>query len=168
VNRSIIEEDGLELALNVSPPMVSSIRHFVEAITTRQGVNSDLSARAALTAHELFENVAKYGEARHGVLKVYRAQEAGQSRLVVTVTNRTSARHAERLREIFREMEDSADPTAYYFVLMGREVAANESGLGLARIRAEAEMDLMLTIDHETVSITATSPPFAPFEEAPR
>jgi anti-sigma regulatory factor (Ser/Thr protein kinase) len=115
---------------------VSAVRRFVEEVAERLGADADLSARIAMTAHELLENVAKYGQDRRGVLSLEGTSDGDKRRLTITVKNATSAAHVDRLKRVFNEMEGVADPFTHYFMVMRREVEGNESGLGLARIRA--------------------------------
>ncbi len=154
---------GLKLALTVSPRMVSAVRRLVDTFAEGLGADTDLSARVALTAHELFENVAKYGVDRSGVLRLALVGDGERGRrLVIAVSNRARPAHVERLKVAFDEMNGGPDPTTFYFNLMMRDTKEGESGLGLARIRAEAEMALGLEVVGEEVSIIATSPPFTP------
>lgn len=159
------DEQTLELILTVSPRRVSAVRRFVEEVAERLGADADLSARMAMTAHELLENVAKYGEERRGTLRLESTQGRGPRRLVMTVANQTSPVHVDRLKQAFREMNAGSDPFVYYYTLMRGDVAEGESGLGLARIRAEGEMVLSLSITRNQVNILATSEPFVPAEE---
>lgn len=150
--------DVLELDLTVSPEMVTAVRRFVGMIAERLGANEELSGRISLTAHELFENVAKYGADRRGKLRLHWSDGPEEPpHLTLTVSNRAVATHVERLKKVFEEMDATGDPAAYYFMLMQREVPENESGIGLARIQAEADMRLLLTVDRNDVSISATS-----------
>jgi len=157
---------GLKLALTVSPRMVSAVRRLVDTFAEGLGADADLSARVALAAHELFENVAKYGVDRSGVLRLALVGEGRGRRLVIAVSNRALPAHVERLKVAFSEMNAGPDPTTFYFNLMMRDTKEGESGLGLARIRAEAEMSLGLEVVGEEVSIIATSPPFTPMGDA--
>jgi len=154
--------DGrLELALTVSPRSVSTIRRFIESYVAeaagRLGADSNLAARVALTIHELLENVALYGQYNHGTLCLAPTSSEGPRRLTITVTNTTTPEHIDRLQQALRETATAADPTAHYLMLMRREVGRDASGLGLARIRAEAEMELSLAIDRNEVRVSATS-----------
>jgi len=160
-----MSSQGLELALTVSPRMVSTVRRFVDLVAEQMGVGADISRRVALTVHELFENVAKYGQQRRGVLRLDVETEGRQHKLLVTVKNYTSRSQVDRLQQVFQAMETGPDALTYYFTLLRRQ---DQSGLGLARIRAEGEMQLSLAVSGEEVSICATSEPFSPSEEIQR
>jgi len=156
------------MALTVLPRMVSKVRRFIEGFVAesaeRMGTAPSLADRVAMTAHELLENVAKYAEDRHGVLRLAaRSEGDGRRRLTVSVTNKTSPPHIERLGVIFRELAEAEDPMAYYLTLLRRKtVTQDESGLGLARIRAEWGMLLSLSVDQQEVRVSATSEIFEP------
>ena len=160
--------NGLELALVISPRMVSVIRRFVEEIAERLGADDDLSSRVALTAHELLENVAKYGVGAQGVLTLETRAEGEGRRLILTVTNKTMAGHIDRLRQTFRAMDGAEDAFAYYFHLMNSSAVDEPGGLGLARIPAEADMRLALSLVGDEVTISAASGVFTPSPEATR
>lgn len=157
--------NGFELALTISPRMVSVVRRFVEEMSERMGADHDLSGRVALAAHELLENVAKYGQAGEGLLRLESVAAGGERRLVLTVKNVTSPDHVDRLRQTFQEMHGSGDPFGYYFGLMNSDLADEPGGLGLARIPAEAEMPLQLSLAGGAVTICASSGPYAPTTE---
>jgi anti-sigma regulatory factor (Ser/Thr protein kinase) len=155
------------MALTVLPRVVSKVRRFIEGFVAesaeRMGTPLSLADRVAMTAHELLENVAKYAEDRHGVLRlVSRSEEGGRRRLIVSVSNNTSLLHIERIKAIFRELAEAEDPMAHYLTLLRRKTGQDESGLGLARIRAECGMLLSLSVDQQQVRVSATSEIFEP------
>lgn len=154
----------LELALTVSPRTVSTVRRFIEDFVAeaagRLGADLNLSARVALTIHELLESVALYGQHRHGTLHLSATAPRGPRRLTITVTNTAAAEHINRLKQAIRNTVDASDAMTHYLTLMRREGGQDDSGLGLARIRAEADMQLSLAVDKEEVRVSATSETF--------
>jgi len=155
------EAYDLQLSMTVSPQLVSPLRRFVEEVVEKFGCEPDLSARIAMAAHELLENVAKYGEERAGTVGLGRRRDGDGWRVVIAVSNQASPGRIARLKTAFHEMDAAKNPTLHYFSLMQREVPAGESGLGLARIRAEAEMGLEVEIVRDKVTIAAVSEVFA-------
>lgn len=149
------------------PRMVSVVRRFVESAAEQLGVDEDASIAIAMAVHELAENIAKYGIDRQGVIRLdVRPEDAGRSRLVITVTNEAHPHHIDRLKEHFREMNAAPDPMGHYFALLARDTPDGESGIGLARIQAEADMRLGLSVAGTRVSVSATSLPFTPSVQA--
>jgi hypothetical protein len=146
----------LELRLDASPDLVSVTRRFLEEAMGRFVDDADLVSRAAMAAHELLENAAKYAQHGTAELSLIVDGHAGARRLTLRLSNSTSAAHIGRLREIFSEIGGCQDPQALYVGLMRRNAHETDiSGLGLARICAEGEMTLDLQIDGEHATIAA-------------
>lgn len=156
-----------ELKMSFAPGLVSVVRRFVESAGEQLGVAEDASIAIAMAVHELAENIAKYGIDRQGVIRLDSHPEgAGRARLVITVTNEARPHHIDRLKQYFREMNAAPDPMGHYFTLLGRTTPDGGSGIGLARIQAEADMRLALSVAGTRVSVSATSLPFTPSSEA--
>jgi hypothetical protein len=147
----------LELRLDTHPLLVSPARRFVEEALEKASTDADFVSRVAMTAHELLENAAKYSHDGKADLAVIMPARSGTSRqLMLRLSNTASPLHLERLRTMFAQLDGCSDPLIFYLDLMRRNAheTAN-SGLGLARIRAEGEMSLALTVDGERVTIVA-------------
>ena len=150
----------LELRLDARPHLVSVTRRFVEQALQTLVDDADFVARAAMAAHELLENAAKYARQGKAELSVVLSRAAGGTEeLTLRLCNAASPDHIARLREIFSAIDGCADPLAMYVDLMRRNAHdLDMSGLGLARIRAEGEMTLALDIDGEVATIAARAP----------
>jgi hypothetical protein len=75
---------------------------------------------------------------------------------VVRVTNDASEDDVHRLREGIASVGAAPDPQHFYQSLMLRDdPMENRSGLGLARVRAEAEMSLDLHVEGAQITIEA-------------
>lgn len=147
-----------ELSLEVNPRLVSVTRRFVEEALERAVDDPDITARLSMAAHELLENAAKYAVDRRGLLKVVVEPRNGGARAVVQLTNVTTPAHVERLKNSFAEMSSSDDAFTLYAELMKRNARDRDvSGLGLARIWAEGEMNLALETRDENVTIMASA-----------
>jgi hypothetical protein len=120
----------------------------------------DMESRVRIVVSELTENVAKYGTGTTALVNVDIEQRSDDIYLRVETSNTATARDIERAVDLLREIKESTDPIAYYDDLI-RAVAPTRipgvSGLGLARIRAEGDLDLgyharggVLTIRVET------------------
>ena len=147
----------LDLPLTVSPSMVSPTRRIIEAKLGPVLEDEDAIFRVAMTAHELLENAAKYasdGKARLE-LSVTPREEGAIVRVVVT--NNATQEHIAELGTCYAEMNAAKDAMAHYFSLMRMNAKAGAlSRLGLARVRAEGEMDIEVDVEGERVKIVAS------------
>jgi two-component sensor histidine kinase len=138
--------------------MVSIVRRFVEESFEKMVGDPDAVFRVSLAVHELLENAAKYAIGDKTGLFVH--FDANGPAASIRLTNQTTPQHIERLRECISEIQASEEPFAHYQKLMRRTYGIQEeSGLGLARIRAEGELNLSLEIDGSMVTIVASCLP---------
>jgi hypothetical protein len=132
------------------------MRRAVEQLLAVTGATEDLLHRVTMTVHELLENVAKYSSDGQGRLLLEITHVGGNERLVITVENNAPAEHLVRVREWLSNMDVAADSLqSCYRSLMLRSTKWSGSGLGLARIRAEAGMDLSAAIEGGRISLRA-------------
>ena len=149
---------NFELSLDPNPRMVSIVRRFVEETFEKLVGDPDAIFRISMAAHELLENGAKYAVGRRAVLRVVLEEKETGASAQIAISNDTTPEHVERLRVRVAEIADSTDPFALYQTLMRRTAKLrDESGLGLARIRAEGEMALGLEVVGTTVTIVASA-----------
>jgi two-component sensor histidine kinase len=149
---------NFELSLDPNPRMVSIVRRFVEETFEKLVGDPDAIFRISMAAHELLENGAKYAVGRRAVLRVVLEERETGASAQIAITNETTKDHVERLRTRVAEIAAAEDPFALYQTLMKRtSKIRDESGLGLARIRAEGEMALGLEVVGNTVTIVASA-----------
>lgn len=154
------EDTTLNFGLQIQPQprMVSIVRRFVEKTVEKLVGDPEAVFRVSLAVHELLENAARYGVGDQSDLSVH--FEAKGYAATIALTNQTTPEHIARLRATIEEIQSSQEPFALYQTLMRRRSGVQaESGLGLARIRAEGELDLSLEIDSPMVTITASCMP---------
>ena len=138
---------------------IDEIRHFVESFCASTCPETERQEQLALAAHELVQNaianaVTPDVELR---LEVDRATE----RVTVSVSNQARADQIEVLRDRLGKMLEHANPLAGYVAAM-REDPGSRGGIGLARIRFEAALDLALDVQGERVTVRAAGPLVAP------
>jgi hypothetical protein len=154
-----VRRSGLNFELNLepNPRMVSIVRRFVEETFEKLVGDPEAIFRVSMTAHELLENGAKYAVGRRATLRVVLEElEGGGASAHIALTNETTPEHVERLKVRIAEITRAEDPFGLYQALMRRSSKLrDESGLGLARIRAEGEMNLGLEVDGTRVTIVA-------------
>jgi hypothetical protein len=116
----------------------------------------DASDRVMLAAHELLENAAKYSADGLGHLEIELLEREGRPVLRIRTSNRAQPDRLSELRRFFEESGGCPDAIALYDRMIVRSAARTEgSGLGLARVRAEGEMELSFSVEGDQVTITA-------------
>lgn len=146
---------SVEIRFAPNADLISAVRRFVS--TFYQDVLGDaaLASRMALAAHELLENAVKYstdGETRTILEVIFEPAPL----VSVSTWNRAGAENIHKLEEIFHAMALEPDAGVFYQHAMRQTATRTDgSGLGLARIQAEAEMALSCSIDAGLVAIHA-------------
>lgn len=138
--------------------LISSTRRFATELLDSILSDPDATSRVALTIHELLENTLKYSTDGVASLDVGLDGEPGHTVVRICASNRASPEKLLELQQRIDDLKDTADPMGMY-VSMLIQAASREhgSGLGLARIRVEAEMDLTYAVDGDKITITAAS-----------
>jgi len=139
--------------------IISTTSKFVKELYDGMLADPDATSRVVLTTHELLENTAKYASDGLTHMQVAVAEREGQNYVQIQTRNRATPARLEELRRFLDEISESHDPIATYYQFIARSAERSEgSGLGLARIRAEGEMDLAYTVDGDEVTIVAEAP----------
>ncbi len=148
----------IDLPLTISPAVVSPTRRLLEAKLAPVLEDDDATFRVAMAAHELLENAAKYAKDGKARLEVQVSPRQADALVSVAVTNNAVQQHIDNLTACFVEMKAESDAMAHYFALMRRNAKNGSiSRLGLARVRAEGEMEIAVDIDGETVKVVASA-----------
>jgi hypothetical protein len=148
----------LDLPLTISPAIVSPTRRLLESKLAPVLDDDDAVFRVAMAAHELLENAAKYAKDGKARLEVQVSPREEDALVSVAVTNSAVREHIDQLSACFAEMQAEADAMAHYFALMRRNAKNGSiSRLGLARVRAEGEMEIAVDIEGETVKVVASA-----------
>jgi len=156
----VSRQDGASFELTFSPnvALVSTVRQFVQSFYEEMFGDPDVTDRLGLAAHELLENAVKYSS--DGVTQIrveVRPGSEGGRQVIVTTRNHARPEHVEALQTLMAEFGQATDPLAHYQVLMKRSAKRTlGSGLGLGRIRAEADMTLDCWVEGSLVHLQAT------------
>lgn len=103
----------------------------------------ETTSRLHLAAHELVENVLRYGSSPRVGLEFAVEQRADGSVVRLSTTNTAEPDQLEEVSRCISALKAAADPVAYYDKLIRRTAPlVGQSGLGLARIRAEAGLEV--------------------------
>jgi hypothetical protein len=136
--------------------LISSAREFVTQFYDTILDDPDATSRVALTAQELLENATKYSTDGSTTLEIDVTTEGNEHVLSVRTCNGAAPEHLAELQRRFETMQQSGDAFGYYTDLMVRTAKTLEgSGLGLARVWAEGEMDVRCNIAGTEATITA-------------
>jgi hypothetical protein len=148
----------IELQFRPTLDLLTPTRSFVTELLKSRRVEEDVVYRVVVAMHELLENVMKYSVDGVAHLSAGVAVAESDDNLVfcLRVSNECEPARLSNLRGEFESMKESEDPIAYYTALMLKNAGrAKLSGVGLARIWAEAQMDLDCEIAGSKATIVA-------------
>ena len=152
----------VQLLIRMSPPWVfiDEIRRFTESFCACACPGQDREAQVALAVHELMQNALPHahGDGVELVLEVNREADA----IAIRVTNRCSDEDFESLRERIDRMNREPDALAHYVKMMRENPSTTRGGLGLARVRFEAQLELSVHREAGRVTVEAAGPLRAP------
>jgi len=116
--------------------------------------DQDMADRFYMAAQELAENLVKYSSGSEVSLAAELLGMEGDAVLQLRAQNRSTPDQLRAVEAQLKELAHASDPVELYDRLI-RESAPHpdRSGLGLARIRAEAEFDLDYEIDGDQLTI---------------
>jgi hypothetical protein len=139
-------------------PLISNVRRLAGDLMDSVILDPDASSRVALTVHELLENTLKYSTdgLAEVTLRVTQGQD-GKRKVEVRASNRATPEQSAELARRIDVLLGASNPMEVYLALMRESALRDGSGLGLARIRVEGEMQLSLTLDGDQVTISATT-----------
>jgi hypothetical protein len=153
----------LFLRMQPSWVVVDDIRHFVETFCASACPEAEREEQLALAAHELVQNAIANAATPDVELKL--EVDRVTERVCVSVSNHARADQIEVLRYRLDRAQAPANALHGYVAAM-REDPESRGGIGLARIRFEAALDLALDVDGERVTIRAAGPLVSPALEA--
>jgi hypothetical protein len=150
---------AIQLDFSPEVPLISRTSKYVCDFYRNVLVDPDASARVMLAAHELLENSTKYSSDGEGHLQIELGEKDGQNVVRIRSSNRALPDQLAELKQFFEESRLCADSLALYDRMIARTAERTEgSGLGLARIRAEGEMELSYSVEGDEVTIMAEAP----------
>jgi anti-sigma regulatory factor (Ser/Thr protein kinase) len=149
--------DGAVLFLRLEPTwaIVDDIRQLVAMFCATTGAAPERQEQLALAAHELVQNAVSH--ATSGDIELELSLDAATDRVAVSVTNRAHADQIAVLRTRLARALAPETPLDAYLAAM-REDPHSRGGIGLARIRFEAGLELSVDVRGELVTIHASGP----------
>jgi hypothetical protein len=151
--------DGALFELRFQPTvaLVSTVRRFVTDFYREQFLDAEVSHKLAMATHEMLENTVHYSLDRHSELTIALHQLEQEYVVTIRTQNRASEERLAKVKSALDEVVDATDLDAMYMQLVRRAAKRKDggSGLGLGRIRAEADLALSYAIEGDTVIVTA-------------
>jgi hypothetical protein len=132
-----MEQSYVHVSFRPSVKLISTVRRFTEEFFRRMLDDREIAERVAMATHELLENAVAYALDGETSVRV----EMADDHLAVKTWNRASPERLVELGSMIDAMNRAGDPSAHYQQLFEKTAYRKDgSGLGLARINAEAEM----------------------------
>lgn len=159
------EQSLFELRFRPTVALVSTVRRFVSEFYRELLRDDDISHKLAMATHEMLENAVHYSTDRCAELLISAHKNEREMVVTIRTKNRATDERLAKVRMALDEVVGAADPVSMYNHLVRRAAKRTDggSGLGLGRIRAEADLALSYAIDGDTVSVTAEGH----FQDAP-
>jgi hypothetical protein len=164
-------EAFFELRFSPDVSLVASVRRFVGDFYVRLLGDADVAHRVAMATHELLENAVSYSYDQRSEFRISVRRNATSANVSLETKNRATPDRMALVRRALDEVVGAADPAALYLDQMRRAAKRKDggSGLGLGRIRAEADLTLEYVIEGDILTLTARGtyelPPAAAIEE---
>ena len=149
-----MEHPFFHVSFRPNVKLVSTVRRFTAEFYERVLVDQEVSEKVALATHELLENAVAYALDGETGVRI----EVVEDLLTIKTWNRTSPERLEAVKAAVDQMNQESDPDKYYQGMLEKTAYRTDgSGLGLARIRAEADMTVKCVIESDRVCIEAST-----------
>lgn len=152
-------EAVLFLRMQPSWKEIDDIRHFVESFCASACPETDRQEQLALAVHELVQNAIANAVTPDVELRL--EVDRATDRVCVSVSNLARDEQITELRDRLERTLAHADPLEGYVEAL-RSDPESRGGIGLARIRYEAALELALLVDGARVTVQAAGPLSAP------
>ena len=144
-----------ELSFAPTPRVINAARRFVHEFFENVLGGGDECARVALATHELLENSVRHAPSGDACVRVSVSQLAVGSLVTIRTRNEASPEQIRRVRQILADLSGGNAAEAYRRMMDESAMTPIGSGLGLARTRVEAEMDLLCDVEDGMLHIRA-------------
>ncbi|GAC1352654.1 MAG: hypothetical protein NVSMB1_17690 [Polyangiales bacterium] len=157
LHQTFDEEAHFELAFSPNILLVSPVRRFVSEFYATALNDPETASRVGMATHELLENAVKYARSGVSRLRVELRREGPlAAEIVIRTHNQADPADFDAVMNVLSIIDRAKDPFEAYQVLMGISAKRKHgSGLGLGRIRAEADMTLSCELNQGTLTVFA-------------
>jgi hypothetical protein len=136
--------------------LLTQTREFVSSFCGTFIRDPDIVYRLSMAAHELLENAIKYSSDGATHMSVEVRSHERKSTISIRAENRATPERITAVRDTIDAIRGAADPFALYCDMIRSSAEQNEnSGLGLARICAEADCTLEYDVVGDAIAISA-------------
>jgi hypothetical protein len=150
------ERMRLEVDLVPEPAAISTTQRVVDDMSRCILKDGDLGWRLAMATYELLDNAHKYGSNDVARLRLSIEPCGTGHAASLGVQTRANPEDVEALKQLVAEMHAATDAWTFYHMLIARSAARTDgSGIGLARIWAEGDMVLDISVEGDIVRIEA-------------
>lgn len=137
--------------------MIAVVRRTVEDACLRLGGDPDLASCLGVAAHELLENAIKYADDGQVTVELAMTRTGPKLETTVRASNTASPARLRQLEVVGQGIAAAQDRVTYYRDRMIAVASVAEgSGLGLARILGETNLQLSIAIDGRLARVEAT------------
>jgi anti-sigma regulatory factor (Ser/Thr protein kinase) len=146
----------------MTPPWVfiEELRRFTQSFCACACADHGRETQLALAVHELMQNAVPqaHGEDVELALELSRERDL----VAIRVSNRCDDEDYQALRDRVERMNREPDALEHYVRIMRESSYPGRGGLGLARVRFEAQLELSVRREAGRVVVEATGPLCAP------
>jgi hypothetical protein len=138
--------------------LLPSVRSLVVSMCGVYLGSDDVSQQLVTAVQELLENLVKYSESDSSALDFELLLVDGQPTARLGTENEASAAHLGEAQRVLERIISAPDPLELYQTLIATSGDHSGSGLGLARLRAEAGLTLSYGIHGGRLRLEASRP----------
>ncbi len=138
------------------PPLqrwISPTRCYIADILNPVLSDDDYVDRLAIAVHELLENCIKYSSGDHIRLEFEINRDGDEAIAYIRTTNSALSSHVSNLCRRIDALNAARDPIEHYDEVIRDSLIQGGSALGLARIRAESDVQLSYQIQKDVVVV---------------
>jgi hypothetical protein len=136
--------------------LVHSARGLIVEVCSECLESPDTTQQLVTAAQELLENLVKYSGDGQAELDFELVVLEGQPTARIGTQNTASPSHLAEAEQVLRQVIAAPDPVELFDSMVAQSGERHGSGLGLARLRAEAGLALTYAVEDDRLFIEAS------------